>query len=83
MKITCSREQETLLFAAEELTKYLAKMDAAFNTMEALIRWLFENEAYFGRHLDIYLLNLRVVRVTVIRMRRKLGLPDTVQLEEK
>ena len=62
----------------------LSKLDveSAYETGEQLMKWLFENEDYLGRHFDIYLLNLRVVRITVIRMRRKLGLPDTIKLGE-
>lgn len=57
-------------------------VEAAYEAGESLMKWLFENEEFLGRHFDVFLLNLRIVRVTVIRMRRKLGLPDTIKLDE-
>ena len=55
-------------------------METAYENVESMIGWLSEMEDVFGRHFDMMLLNFRLLRVTVIRMRRKLGLPDTIKL---
>lgn len=63
---------------------YLSNKDVenAYETGEELMKWLFKHEETLGRHFDIFLLNIRVVRLMVIRMRRKLGLPETIKLGE-
>ena len=55
-------------------------VETAYENVESMIAWLSEMEDVFGRHFDMMLLNFRLLRVTVIRMRRKLGLPDTIKL---
>lgn len=62
----------------------LSKKDVekAYEIGESLMKWLFENEEFLGRHFDVFLLNFRIVRITVVRMRRKLGLPETIKYND-
>ncbi|MBR3942966.1 MAG: DUF4838 domain-containing protein, partial [Clostridia bacterium] len=57
-------------------------VETAYINVENMMQWLSETEDIFGRHFDMFLLNLRILRLTVIRMRRKLGLPETITLHE-
>lgn len=57
---------------------HMSKLDpeAAYEVNEKMMKWLFSHEEDFGRHFDIFLLNLRLLRLMVVRARRKVGLPE-------
>ena len=57
---------------------HMSKLDpeAAYEVNEKMMNWLFSHEEEFGRHLDIFLLNHRLLRLMVVRMRRRVGLPE-------
>ncbi len=65
-----------------EIFYCLSRQDVenAYEKIEDMMEWLSETEDIFGRHFDMFLLNYRILRLTIIRMRRKLGLPDTIKL---
>ncbi len=67
-----------------EIFYNLSEMDVetAYINVENMMQWLSETEDIFGRHFDMFLLNHRILRITIIRMRRKLGLPDTIELKK-